>query len=1027
MTASARLQASDDVTAGAAGARTTERVTLQILGPLGAEVGGRGVPLGGKRQQAVLARILLADGGIVTTGEILLDVWGEPVAASAPASLHAYVSRLRRLLGTAAIVRDGGGYLLDRSVVEVDAHEFTREVSAGQQALARGEDDEAVALLGAALGRWRGSKALAGLQDVTFLAPYTAGLEDLHLVAAEMLADAHTRQGRPDQDLVLLEELARLHPLRESLAVRLVRALYAAGRQADALAAFERCRRDLADELGVDPSPPLRDIHAAVLAHRAPISAAVRTQVAPQRLPPRNRSFVGREALMVELGQLLDQPGRTPIALYGLGGVGKTELALELAHRRRLDGRVAWWITAEDPAGTASGLAELASTVGLAAVRREEDLRAALWSELDRNPGWVLVFDNADDPEQLQRFLPDAHHGDVLITSRNPAWRELARPVAVAPLDRLESISYVLLRSGSDDAAAAGRLAATLGDLPLALDQACAYVEQTRMSLRDYLRLYEQRKETLLARRRSPGERPTVATTWQLAFDRVARRSPLAATILETIAFLAPDHIDVELLRPLCEDELELQDALAELLRLSLIERNGDRLRLHRLVQDVVRVKLTPTAQRERVHTASGLCIATLRGEFPEDCATTAPHLAVVAAHALALAIVPDRLIESLATVARWYLSRALYPGAQEALQMALRLCRTIADPVLEGILLCELGEVLDTSGDLTEAYRYQQQAVDRLEPLLGPDDPRLAHAYNRLGHVLNCADDPTRAIVAHQRAVRMLRAAGREDLLAPVLVDLGYAEWGRGHLQEAAEALTAGRRLLETGGDRNGRSWAHATAGLGLVAQDSGRLEQALRLQRAALDAFSAVCGPDHPATAQVWDMLGYLLRLMGRYDEAVDAQLRAVRLLERVLGTRDSRVAMAVTNLGLAYESAGATAEAVTAQSRAHELFRRVLGDQHRSTLIAARRLAVALARTGGQTRARQLMDAVLDDAAGRPDLDGAEYGRIAADAAAVFSASGDVPSARHWQDLARTHLIDALGSDHPEVTRLLDIAVG
>jgi hypothetical protein len=136
---------------------------------------------------------------------------------------------------------------------------------------------------------------------------------------------------------------------------------------------------------------------------------------------------------------------------------------------------------------------------------------------------------------------------------------------------------------------------------------------------------------------------------------------------------------------------------------------------------------------------------------------------------------------------------------------------------------------------------------------------------------------------------------------------------------------------------------------------------------------------------------------------------------------------VAMAVTNLGLAYESAGATAEAVTAQSRAHELFRRVLGDQHRSTLIAARRLAVALARTGGQTRARQLMDAVLDDAAGRPDLDGAEYGRFAADAAAVFSASGDVPSARHWQDLARTHLIDALGSDHPEVTRLLDVAVG
>ena len=175
-------------------------------------------------------------------------------------------------------------------------------------------------------------------------------------MAAEMLADAHARLGRAAEDVALLEELAAGDPLRESLAVRLVTALYAAGRQADALAAFERCRRALADQLGVDPAPALRRVHAAVLAQETPAPAAVAGRVLPVNLPPRNRSFVGREDLLDELDRALDDDTRRPraIALAGLGGVGKTELALELAHRRHREGRVAWWIAADDPAGTAT-------------------------------------------------------------------------------------------------------------------------------------------------------------------------------------------------------------------------------------------------------------------------------------------------------------------------------------------------------------------------------------------------------------------------------------------------------------------------------------------------------------------------------------------------------------------------------------------------------------------------------------------------------------------------------------------------
>ncbi len=171
--------------------------------------------------------------------------------------------------------------------------------------------------------------------------------------------------------MALLEELAALDPLRESLALRLVTALYAAGRQADALAAFERCRRSLADQLGVDPAPPLRRVHAAVLAQEAPTAAAAVGRNPPVNLPPRNRSFIGRKTLLAEVDRLLDDDTHRPraVALSGLAGVGKTELALEVAYRRHREGRVAWWIVADDPAGTATGLADLAAAAGRHPVR----------------------------------------------------------------------------------------------------------------------------------------------------------------------------------------------------------------------------------------------------------------------------------------------------------------------------------------------------------------------------------------------------------------------------------------------------------------------------------------------------------------------------------------------------------------------------------------------------------------------------------------------------------------------------------
>ena len=428
--------------------------------------------------------------------------------------------------------------------------------------------------------------------------------------------------------------------------------------------------------------------------------------------------------------------------------------------------------------------------------------------------------------------------------------------------------------------------------------------------------------------------------------------------------------------------ELELQEALRELLRLSLVDREAVTVRVHRLVQDVVRARMTDAARRDRLAAVARACVEQASSSRR---ARRRPRRAGRPRRA------PRRA--SPGTARRWARSRtgsstpssgwprrqaerALYPAAEHVLRAALRLHGAggaVGGPAVQGRLTCALGQVLDAAGRLAPALELHREAVALLEATVDPDDPSrcavLAHAHNRLGHVLNCADDAPAAIVAHRRALDVLHRAGRTDLEPEVLIDLGYTLWGSGALDAAGEALRTGRAMLEEQGRCDERGWAHATAGLGMVEQDAGRLDEAVAHQRAAITAFTRVGGADHPDTAQALDKLGYALRLQGRVDEAIDAHRRGVGLLERVLGPDDSRVAMSLTNLGLALADAGMADRAVGIQTRAREIFARTLGDTHSSTLLAGDRLSDALAAAGRPVRAGEVR-AEVDETAERPN---------------------------------------------------------
>ena len=332
----------------------------------------------------------------------------------------------------------------------------------------------------------------------------------------------------------------------------------------------------------------------------------------PGALPPiwnvphnRNPNFTGREehlaSLKIALGS--GKPAALTQAIHGLGGVGKTQLALEYAYHNVAEYDIVWWVRSEEPATLAADYASLADALDLPEKEAADQLLIikAVKQWLEQHPKWLLVFDNAKDRADVNDYLPQGKTGHVLITSRNVNWRGTATPLDVKVLERKESVDFLLKRTGYTDREAADVLAEALGDLPLALEQAGAYMEAKGGNISYYLNMFTVHKNKLLNRAAPSTDYPdTVATTWDIAFNEVKQISHSSADLLNLCAFLASDDIPVELLNSgvqylpgsltaVAADPLAFDDAVDPLRRYSLVEITAETISVHRLVQAVTR------------------------------------------------------------------------------------------------------------------------------------------------------------------------------------------------------------------------------------------------------------------------------------------------------------------------------------------------------------------------------------------------------------------------------------------------------
>jgi tetratricopeptide (TPR) repeat protein len=650
-------------------------------------------------------------------------------------------------------------------------------------------------------------------------------------------------------------------------------------------------------------------------------AAAVDAPPALVDLPVRPGLFVGRTEILSRL-DTLRAAGPAAHVVHGLGGVGKSTVAAHWAATRCADHNPIWWITADTPAALDAGLARLAAALqpALGAVLPAEALRERAVQWLAAHDGWLLILDDVSDPGDVTALLARCRTGRFLITSRRATgWAGIAAPVALdtlPPHDAVELMTRVLHWDGGDpghDLDGIAAVCAELGSLPLAVEQAAAYLAETGIGARDYLRLLARHPADVYEH---TGEgRRSIARIWRVTLDRLSG-DPMPHRILRVLAWYAPEAVPRTLLDPLGPAP-DVIRAVGRLAAYSLLSADASTVAVHRLVQAVAR---TPDAADPHRHA--------------DDIAT---------ARTTALTLLLTALPGDWQNPATWPAYRALLPHIDA---YAALTGTDIPDTPDAARLLRLAGLFLADQGAIGRAVQLLDRVHTHRLRDPGPEHPDTLTAAHDLASAHRVANDLHRAVPLYERTLAArARLLGREHPDTLVTADnLGYAYRVSGQLARATtlleQTLPAIRQAL--GADHpDSLATAENLAG---AYREAGDVTRAVALQEETAAAIRRLLGPDHPQTLTSEANLAYAYRAAGDLGRAVDLYEAVIADRRRVLGADHPQTLAAVSYLAAAHQDAGEVDRAVTLFEGVHADMRRVLGPDHPQTTTVHAELAAA-----------------------------------------------------------------------------------
>jgi len=700
-------------------------------------------------------------------------------------------------------------------------------------------------------------------------------------------------------------------------------------------------------------------------------------------MPDQNKNFSGRVNLLKDLNARLSN-GSTAVTANGLGGVGKSQLAIEFAYINSFRYDFAGWIRSENNDELMNDYTELAKkafNVTDDEMQNKPAVAEAFRNYLNTCPHrWLIIFDNATEPEAIQSYLPQSKNHHVIITSRWSKWSRHCGQLDVDVWKPEESLEFLEKTLGGAGRGFYGELAKRLGDLPLALEQAAAFLEDNEADIEGYLNELTNRGLKVLEEGKPLDKyyKETIRTTWKISFTKVSKEDKAAEQLLNLIAYMQPDAIPLEIfshggkhlpdpLKSKTQNNTQFSKTAGLLIKYSLVKKNVslNTLSIHRMVQEVIQEMLADVKDEKQWIEAG---IKAVNECFPFDLDNThewpkgnrlSPCGLELCGHAEKSELWLEEAGRLLNQVGAYNKVRAQFDDALSILKRALAVLEKTYGSDHPNIATClsNVGGVLSVKGDYDGALMNNRRALAIDEKYYGPDDPNVARDLNNIGLVLKDKGEHNEALKYYRRALEIFGKAYNPDhpKVAISLNNIGQALHEKrdydGALINFHHALAINEKTL--GSDHPGI--AININNIGAVLHDLGDYDGALNKYNHALEIDEKTYGPDHPDVAIDLNNIGMVLDAKGDYDGALKNFNRALEIDKKTYGPDHPDVAIDLNNIGGALHAKGDYDGALNKYNHALEIDEKTYGPDHPNVAIRLSNIGLVLKDKGDYDGAR------------------------------------------------------------------------